>query len=306
MAFHTINPERQTLHGYFSRDLAPVLTIEPGDVVRFQTIDAAWNLLEQEKVFGQDFEKLAKFTPRDPEKDKGHALCGPLFVRGAEAGMTLEVRLLTIRTGKWGWSYFSVGDKMHGLYWSLDPYTGIATSAQGHCIQMNPFCGVMGMPPDEPGIHETRPPRIFGGNMDCRELVVGSRLYLPIAVTGALFSLGDGHAVQGDGEVSGVAIECGMEQVDVEIHLHRDIKIKAPRAYTPAGWLTLGFDEDLDRAQEKALEGMADLMGELYGFDRLESINLASLVVQMRITQVVNGVKGVHALLPHHAIHMQK
>src|SRR5438105_11776630 len=121
-------------------------------------------------------------------------------------------------------------------------------SANGRRIALRPFMGVMGMPPDEPGVHSTTPPRPTGGNIDCKELVAGSTLFLPIAVPGGLFSVGDGHGVQGDGEVCTTAIECPMERVELGFRLRDDIHLRYPRAHTPAGWITLGFDRDLDEA----------------------------------------------------------
>lgn len=143
------------------------------------------------------------------------------------------------------------------------------------------------------------PPRFCGGNIDCKELVEGSILYLPIPVSGGFFSVGDGHALQGDGEVSTQAIECPMDVVDLTFTLEDDFNLSMPRANTPAGWITFGFHEDLDEACFIALEGMLDLMEEFYEFERKEAYTLASLTVNMRITQIVNGTKGVHAILPH-------
>ncbi len=160
----------------------------------------------------------------------------------------------------------------------------------------------MGLPPTEPGKHPTRPPRFCGGNIDCKELVEGSTLYLPIAVAGGLFSTGDGHARQGDGEVAGPALECPMECAELEFHLRPDLHLTMPRAYTPAGWITFGFNEDLNEAWLQALDGMLDLIGEQYGFDRQQAMALASLVVDMHITQVVNATAGVHCILPDEAL----
>jgi acetamidase/formamidase len=151
-------------------------------------------------------------------------------------------------------------------------------------------------------VHSTIPPRVTGGNIDCKELGVGSTLYLPIAVEGGLFSTGDGHAVQGDGEVSITAIECPMDRVDLTFELVDDMPLTTPVANTPAGWITLGFHEDLDEALVIALEAMLTLMKRLHGLERLDALALASLTVDCRITQVVNGVRGVHAVLPHGAI----
>jgi acetamidase/formamidase len=309
MTIHHIELERPNLHGHFSRDLPPILTIDSGDSVIFRTLDAGWHLFDDPT----SFEKGIHYEPRDPEKDDGHALCGPVFVRGAKAGMVLEVRIKDVKTGIWGFSVAGGWDssfnrKMHmvegknGMTWTLDSATGIATNQFGHYLNMRPFMGVMGMPADIEGLQPTPPPRFTGGNLDCRELIAGTRLFLPIAVEGGLFSLGDGHAAQGDGEVSGVAIECPMERVEVELHLHPEMNFTLPRAYTEEGWLTFGFNEDLNLAWADAMNGMLELMMELYGLDRHTSLNLASLVVSLRITQVVNGVAGVHAVLPHGAL----
>lgn len=139
--------------------------------------------------------------------------------------------------------------------------------------------------------------------MDCKELIAGSTLYLPITVPGALFSTGDGHGAQGDGEVSGVAIECPIERASLTFFLRDDMRLQTPRANTPAGWVTLGFNTDLHEATLIALDAMLDLMGEQYGVTRPQALALASAVVDLHITQIVNGkMFGAHAILPHDAI----
>lgn len=179
----------------------------------------------------------------------------------------------------------------------------VGRNQYGQTIPLRPFMGILGMPPDEPGIHSTIPPRACGGNIDCKELVSGSTLYLPIAVPGALFSTGDGHAAQGNGEVSGTAIECPIEKAELTFFLHESIRLTTPRAHTPAGWLTLGFHEQLHEATIIALNAMLDLMCEQYKISRPQALALASVVVNLHITQIVNGgVMGVHALLPDGAI----
>jgi acetamidase/formamidase len=169
-------------------------------------------------------------------------------------------------------------------------------------VTLRPFMGIYGMPPAETGIHSTIPPRVTGGNIDCKELIVGSTLYLPIAVEGGLFSTGDGHAAQGDGEVSITAIECPMDRVDLTFDVHDNLPISTPIANTPAGWITMGFHEDLDEALLIALEAMLTLMKRLHGLERLDALALASVAVDFRVTQVVNRVRGIHAVLPHGAI----
>ncbi|GAC1369446.1 MAG: acetamidase/formamidase family protein [Ktedonobacteraceae bacterium] len=309
MTLHTIEPVQGILHGSFSRDLPPALTIDAGDTVRFRTLDAGWNLEpgREHNVFGHTF------SPRVPGRDDGHALCGPIEIRGARPGMVLEVRIEDIRPGTWGWTTAGVRQNevtrklgVHEaaiLDWTLDPERMQGKNQYGHTIALRPFMGVMGLPPAEPGLHSTIPPRFCGGNMDCKELVVGSKLYLPITVPGALFSTGDGHAVQGDGEVSGVAIECPIERVDLTFFLHDDIKLTTPRADTPTAWVTLGFDTDLHEATLIALNAMLDLMQDLYHVPRPEALALASLVADLHISQIVNGgTFSVHAILPHHAL----
>ncbi len=307
MALHTIEPDQNTVHGLFSSEFPPVLEIDSGDTVRYRTLDSGWNL-EQPGTSGEPPRRL---VPRFEGLDKGHALCGPVAIRGAEPGMTLEVHMDVIQPGTWGRTFGggwpSELNKQLGvadapgttLLWQLDTARMTGTDQHGHTVALHPFMGVIGMPPPEPGHHSTTPPRLWGGNIDCKELVVGSTLYLPISVPGALVSVGDGHGTQADGEVSGTAIECPMERLELTYTVRDDLRISTPRANTPAGWITFGFDEDLNKATVAALNAMLDLMGELHGLPRREAISLASLVVDMRITQIVNRVSGVHAVLPH-------
>lgn len=279
---HEIPLERANLHGHFSRDLAPVLEIAPGDSVRFQVLNAGW-WWDPDREF---------FDDRDPRRDEGHALVGPIHVLGARAGGVLTVRVDEVRPRGWGVT-FGDGEM---FTWSLDANTGIATGG-GVSVRLAPFLGVIGMPPPEEGIWPTGPPRRFGGNIDCKELVAGSTLYLPISVEGALLSLGDGHGAQGDGEVSGTAIECPLDHVQVTIGLAEDLELQWPIARTARAWLTFGFDEDLDVAGEYAVETMLDLMERELGVPRKEALALSSVGVDLAVTQVVNQVKGVHAVL---------
>jgi acetamidase/formamidase len=322
MATYTVRPEPATLRGYLSRDLAPILTVEPGDSVRYQTLDAAWGAVEQEA----DFAEPRAFDPRDTQRDAGHALCGPVALRGAEPGMAIEVFLRRIRTGRWGWSAGpalpSQLDKRLGLpgaadgppkvimlprgdaatYWTLDPDQNIGTSQDGRCLRLRPFPGYIGLTPNEPGILSTFPPRACGGNLDCKELVEGSSLFMPVALPGGQFWIGDGHAVQGDGEIAGPALACPLEEVDVEFRLHPELRLASARARTPSAWITFGFHHDLNEAAAQAAIEMVALMRELHGLETKEALGLAGLVADLRITQMVNGVRGVHAVLPHEAL----
>jgi acetamidase/formamidase len=313
MATYTIAPERATLHGQFSREFPPALSIDPGDTVIYRTLDAGWHLEPRRSTNAE--ESPRKFSPRTSGHDSGHALCGPLAVRGAEAGMTLAVHIQEVLPATWGWTtaggFASPVNTRLGIdleaerihLWTLDPETMTGRNQDGYQVRLRPFMGVMGMPPDEPGMHPSWPPRTCGGNLDCRELVAGSTLYLPIPVPLALFSVGDGHAAQADGEVSSTAIECPMERVELRFELQDQGALTTPWAETPAGLITLGFHEDLHEAAMLALDAMVTLMGQKYGLYRQDAMALASLVVDLHITQLVNaGVLGVHALLPEGAL----
>jgi acetamidase/formamidase len=172
----------------------------------------------------------------------------------------------------------------------------------GRCVRLAPFLGVVGLPPAEPGEHSTIPPRTHGGgNIDCRELVAGSTLYLPITVDGALLHVGDGHAAQGDGEVGGTAIECGMT-TELMVDLAADVPLDSIHAVTPVGRVTFGFSSDLNEATGDALDAMLRWMQQLFSLDRPTALALASTTVDLRVTQVANQTWGVHAVLAHNAI----
>lgn len=312
MTVHSLVPSRRTLHGAFSPDFAPVLTIQPGDSVIARTLDAQWSVRGFEDLGLPGDPQRRLYTDRDPERDTGHALCGPIAIEGAEPGMVLEVRIGEIVTGDYGWNFGSVrangindrlgleGETLR-VTWDIDPVAGTATSAFGHRVRTAPFFGVMGMPPAVPGLHPTSPPRPTGGNIDCRELVAGATLFLPVAVPGGLFSVGDGHARQGDGEVSTTAIECPIQAGMLTFFLRDDLPIATPLAWTPEAWIAFGFHPDLDEAALIALNAMLDLMGREFGIERKVALSLASAVVDLRVTQIVNGVRGVHAMLRHDA-----
>jgi acetamidase/formamidase len=275
---HELPLERRTLHGHFSRDLEPVLAIDPGDTVRLATPNAGWFL-----------DDGTRFEPTSSPEDDGHALAGPIEVRGAKEGKTLAVQIDEVVPGPWGDTF---GDGLL-VHWEL--LDGIGT-ALGRRVRLAPFLGVLGMPPVGHGVHSTSPPRPQGGNIDCKELVAGTTLYLPIPYDGAAFSAGDGHAAQGDGEVSGTAIECPT-RAQLTLDLRDDLPLEWPCARIDGAWLTFGFDQDLTAAAWKANQGMLDLLEREHGLDRREALAIASVVVDLRATQLVNGVLGAHAVL---------
>ncbi|WP_203924287.1 acetamidase/formamidase family protein [Rugosimonospora africana] len=303
-----LEPDDRALHGYFSRDYAPVVTVAPGDSVRVRTLDAFWSA--GPFAGGEHADR-----PKVPQHRSGygHALTGPIAVTGAQPGMALEVRIDAVVPASWGTTVsggrptsfntrYGVTDSTVVHTWDLDVTAGIGRNQYGHSVALHPFLGVMGMPPAEAGEHSTIPPRTHGGNLDCKELVTGSTLYLPVPVPDALFSVGDGHARQGDGEVGGTAIECPMDRVDLTFGLREDLTLTGPVAHTPAGWVTMGLGDNQTDATYHALESMFALLGRLYGVSRRDAIPLASVAVDLRVTQIVNHVVGVHAVLPPGAI----
>ena len=310
MSVHEIPLERRTLHGHFSCDLGPVLTIDSGDSIVFSAPDAGWGVGPPTDTDGN----RERFGPRDDDLDAGHPLVGPVEIRGARSGKTLEVRIDEVRVGTWGitaaggWHTplnerlgVAEGDTTT-LVWELDADTRTGRDQAGRTVTLRPFLGVIGMPPAEPGVHSTAPPRPSGGNIDCKELVEGTTLLLPISVDGALVSAGDGHAAQGDGEISQLAIEAPLERAQLTFVLRDDLALSTPVAWTPDAWLAFGFDEDLDEAAAIAIDAMLALMGRERGLGRREALALASVVVDLRVTQMVNGVRGIHAVLSHDAI----
>jgi acetamidase/formamidase len=302
MTSHRLDPAPETTRDTFSREHPAVLAVDPGDTVVVRSLDASGYLTRQ------------TFPGEQPEKmfgaARGHCLTGPIEVRGARPGDMLAVRLLALRPGEWGWTVAGAldtpvtrrlglaGGPPAWLLWELDPDAGKGTTDGGFTRSLAPFLGVMGMPPPDPGEHSTIPPRALGGgNIDCRELVAGSTLYLPVTVPGALLYLGDGHAAQGDGEVGGTAIECPMT-TEAVLGIAVDPPLPTVHAETPAGRITFGFDADLNAAMGDALDAMVTWMQALFGLGRAAALALASTTVDLRVTQVANQVWGVHAVLP--------
>ena len=308
---HKLELDKKNLHGSFSKDYEPILTIDSGDTVQLKTLDIQWG------YSASKHEEREIFKSRVNEETPKHPMIGPIAIRNAKPGMVLEVRVNEMVPGWYGrnwaggiqnWQNEKLGlvdaEKLE-VDWELEATTMTGSAkigGQTFHVGLSPFMGLLGVAPEEEGVHSTSPPRYCGGNIDCKELVRGSSLFLPISVEGALFSVGDGHALQGDGESSGTAIECPMDLVDLTLSVRDDMQLKNPIANTPAGWITFGFNEDLNEAAAVALDEMVMLMQQFYGIEKVEAMALASVAVDLRVTQVVNGVKGVHAILPHGVI----
>jgi acetamidase/formamidase len=302
---HVVDSSPETIHwGVFDPGLKPVVTVKSGDTVTFNCVSGGKDVMPPPPyvIPPELLEIHAKCTPRAP----GHILTGPVAVAGAEPGDTLEIRVkdIKVRTD-WGYNGFRPlrGSLPEDFPYSriihipVDRARNVAKLPWDMELPLAPFFGVMGVaPPPHYGVVSTIEPREYGGNIDLKEMTVGSTLYLPVFNKGALFSVGDGHGVQGDGEVSLMALEICLAGT-FELILRKDLTLKFPRAETPTHWITLGLNEDLDQAAKQALREMIKLLGEMRNMHPADAYSLCSLAVDLRVTQLVDGNKGIHAML---------
>jgi len=292
--------------GYVDPTLAPVLTIRSGDRVTVETVSGMPDDLPPREL---GFEILPEHLEIHRQVVKGvgnHIYTGPISIDNAEPGDVLEVRIIEITLRQnWGWNVFrpymgTLPDDfqhLHRLHIALDAQTMTATMPWGLKLPLSPFFGQLVVaPPYEFGRQGSREPREYGGNIDCKELTAGSVIYLPVWTRGALFSTGDGHALQGDGEVCGTAIETALTGT-FDFVLRKDLAYRMPRAETPTHLITFGFDVDLDDAARQALREMIEWLVTLLGISSANAYALCSIAVDLRVTQTVNGVKGVHAMM---------
>ena len=304
MAEHRLDATVETVHwGYFDAKLAPRLVIENGDTVVIDTVSGWPEVAPDKALYRAEHYRIA--TTLKPVMGS-HILTGPIAVRGAHPGDTLEVRIRAIElTEDWAWNAIrplrgalpeDFGDFQPRVI-PLDRSAMTAKLSWGPTLPLQPFFGVLATAPRaEYGRISTVEPREFGGNMDCQELRVGTSVYLPIFVEGANFSAGDGHALQGDGEVCLSALETGLRGT-FELILHTDMPLASPRAITPTHLITLGFDLDLDDAAKQALRAMIAWLVELKGWTPAEAYVFCSLACDLRVTQLVDGNKGIHAMV---------
>jgi acetamidase/formamidase len=310
MTAHHLAASVETCHwGLFDAKLAPVLAVASGDRVTIDSVSGGPDALPPAGFHVPP--ELHDIHARSVRHLPGHILTGPVYVDGAEPGDTLEVRILDVRLRQdWGYNVIrplagtlpaDFDDTSRLINIPLDAERMVGTLPWGLELPLHPFFGVMGVaPPPRWGRITSIVPRAHGGNLDNKELGPGSSLYLPVHVPGALFSAGDGHAAQGDGEVCTTAIETALVG-DFELIVHKSADLAAPLAYprgeTPTHWITMGMDPDLDQCMAMALRDMIVLLGERGGLSRADAYTLCSLAVDFRITQTVNGSRGVHAMV---------
>ena len=297
----------ETVHwGYLDATIKPALTIDSGERVTVEcvTCNPEWM---PPKDSGLDI--LPDITEIHQKVKKGsgnHIFTGPIFVRGAKIGDVLEVTIHDIKLRQnWGWNVFrgymgTIPEDfpyMRLTHVPLDLKANVATMPSGFKIPLAPFFGQLAVAPAvEFGRQNSKEPREFGGNLDCKELTAGSKIYLPVWNDGALFSTGDGHAAQGDGEVDGTAIETALTGT-FEFIVRKDLGWKMPRAETPTHYIAFGLDTDLDDAARQALKEMIAWIVSMTGIHKDEAYALCSFACDLHVTQTVNNVKGVHAML---------
>ncbi len=286
-----------------------MLTIDSGDIVRLETATGNPRYFEtigvpKEKIPAELYEVYQRF---EGIGRGDHCLNGPIAVRGAEPGDTLEIaiRSVEVRLPIAGQGFAPHRgllpdqfpyEKNRVLWIDLDRQT--VEYAPGVEVPVKPFWGVMGVaPPPRMGRVPSGPPNVFGGNIDNRDLGAGSKLYLPVHVSGALLSIGDGHAVQGHGEVCVSAVEASLKG-EVQVVLHKGPRLRWPRAETPTHYMTLGLHTDLEEAAKIATSEMLDFLATNKGLSREDAYMLASAAMDLVVTQIVDGTKGIHAIVP--------
>lgn len=297
--------------GYFSAELEPVIRVNPGDIVIIEDVPRL-DPIDMEK-WGIPAEEMSEGYRRIYREvtDKGpgpHIMVGPVYINGAEPGDVLEVRILEVELAyTFGYSRLSSrGGTLPGEFerWErilrIDLENKTTQAAERVVIPMNhPFFGSMGVAPAAAaGRISTVPPGNYAGNLDNKDLGTGSILYIPVHTKGALFSAGDGHGVQGHGEVSINALETGLRG-RFQFFVRKDMKLKWPRAETPTHWMVMGLHEDLDEAMKIAVRETIDFIVERFPhLDRNEAFMLASLAVDYHVTQNVDRTKGIHGMIP--------
>ncbi len=304
----TIHVQRNQFHLAWDNSIAPIATIQSSEEVEFDLLDAAGGQIGPEStveaIHTLDFARVDQVN-------------GPIYVEGAEAGDTLQVEFLDLQPANWGWTAIIPG---FGLLadefpeaalkiWHLEGGAeGWAEFAPGIRIPLAPFCGEIGLAPAASGALSTIPPYRHGGNMDTKHITKGAKLFLPVEVPGALFSIGDGHAAQGDGEVCGTAIETPM-RATVRLTVRKDVQVPEPqfltsgplasRTNTAPYYATDGIGPDMVEATRNAVRHMIDHIQHTHGLSRSDAYMLCSVVVDLKLSEVVDMPNWlVSAFLP--------
>jgi acetamidase/formamidase len=310
---HVVESTKDTVHlGVFDANLAPVATVDSGDTISFPN---TWSHFMNEMQPGVPVDTLAKLRVANPGKGP-HSIIGPVAVNKAEPGDVLEIRYKKFEPFPWGAVFNNPGSLGTGLlpqdyaqgqikYMDLDLRAMKAPFAKDISVPLKPFQGTLGLappdgyfPPLSPGVTSSVPPGPHGGNLDLSELSEGSTLYIPVWKAGALIFTGDSHAVQGDGEISLTALETRMKEMRIQVVLHKQKNFAWPIAETDTHWIVLGLDKDLNIAMASAARNAIKFLAARTDMSELDAYALCSIAVSFRVTQVVDIVRGVHAMIP--------
>lgn len=304
----TLLPSPATVHwGYFDAALQPVATIDPGETITINSVSST-NTAEAPPASITIRPELAAIQAAVRPDLGPHILTGPVAVRGAMPGDALRVEIVDVKLADdWGFNLFKPGmgtlpddySEPRLVHLGIDMEKGIIDTPWGLSLKAAPFFGVMGVAPAAAtGRVSSVMPSHFGGNLDNKELGAGAVLYLPVWTEGALFSCGDGHALQGDGEVCLTAVETGLTGT-FRIDLVKDAKLEAPYAETKTHLIAMAFDEDLDEAARVALRRLIALIVARTTLSSADAYQLCSLAADLHVTQLVNRSKGIHAMIAH-------
>ncbi len=304
---HTVESQLgTTAHaGFYDDEVEPVLAVETGEIIRYvDTLSGFSGRVGPDTTVEELIRWREENTPWGP-----HTVVGPVFVRDAEPGDVVELRILHMQPIQHAVNYCMPGSLGTGCLpgdyptgairaFELDLATMTTEFVPGVRIPLRPFPGILGVTAEQPGRHTSIIPGRFGGNLDLRELTVGSRLFLPVQRAGAGIWISDFHAAQGDGEVNLKAIETAAKEARIQVVLHKRCVLDWPFVETPTHWIALGLDPNLDSAFEICLRNVLKFLMHNVGFNAHEAYALAGVAVNFRVTQVVNRSRGVHAMLP--------
>jgi acetamidase/formamidase len=311
----TLLPSPTTVHwGYFDAAQKPVASIDPGETITINSVSGAAEQCPDRAGMTVRPELVAIQAAVKPDLGP-HILTGPVAVRGAMPGDALRVEILNVELADdWGFTLFKPGmgtlpddfPTAHLSHIGIDRAKGVVSTPWGMTLMAAPFFGVMGVAPSPAtGRASSVMPSYFGGNLDNKELGAGAVLYLPVSVEGALFSCGDGHALQGDGEVCLTAVETGLTGT-FKIDLVKNAKLDAPYAETKTHLIAMAFDEDLDEAARVALRRLIALIVARTTLTSGDAYQLCSLAADLHVTQLVNRSKGIHAMIRHDILAQSK
>jgi acetamidase/formamidase len=310
---HVVESNNESVRlGVFDANLPPILTVDSGDTISFPD---TWSHFLNEMQPGVPVDRLAELRVANPGKGP-HSIIGPIALKGAEPGDVLEIRYKKLQPYPWGAVFNNPGSLNTGLlpqefaqgqikYMNLDLRGMKAPFAPDISVPLQPFQGTLGLappdgyyPPLTPGVTSSVPPGPHGGNIDLRELSEGSTLFIPVWKPGALIFTGDSHAVQGDGEICLTALETRMKELRIQVVLHKQKNFAWPVAETHTHWIIIGLDKDLNVAMASAARNAIKFLASRARLSELDAYALCSIAVSFRVTQVVDIVRGVHAMIP--------